>query len=129
MKKLILSITLVFVAAILFLLLLIPGIIWGIGASFWNRKFKNGSNELSGWVFRWAISIDQLGNVLYKDLLDDALIDSNGIPFGNPDETISSVIGKNKLNNTLTRTGKALDCILNKLDPNHSIKSIEGDEN
>ena len=48
-----------------------------------------------------------------------------GYKFGDEDETISSVLGKNKLTKTLTKTGKTLDWILEKLDRNHSIESIE----
>ena len=128
MKKLLLSILLLTVAVLLFLLLLPFAIVWGIGASFWRRKFKNGTIEVADWFYAWAISIDQLGNVVCKELFNDALITPAGVEFGNPDETISSVLGKNKLKSTLTKTGKALDWLLNKLDPNHSINSIEADE-
>ena len=126
--KIIKSIVLVIVAAVLFAALLPVAIIWGIIASFWQRKFKNGVKEVSNWFYAWAISIDQLGNVVCKELFNDVLILHTGIPFGNPDETISSVLGKNKKANTLSKIGKGLDWILNKLDPNHSINSIEIDE-
>jgi 8-oxo-dGTP diphosphatase len=43
------------------------------------------------------------------------------------DETISSVLGKNKKANTLSKIGKGLDWILDILDKNHSIKSIEAE--
>ena len=128
MKNFTLSIVLVIVAIVLFASLLLLAIPWGIVASLWKRKFKNGLNELSVWFYAWAISIDQLGNVVCKELFNDTLILHTGIPFGNPDETISSVLGKNKKANTLSKGGKGLDWILNKLDPNHSINSIEIDE-
>lgn len=128
MKKLALSLILVVVAVVLFVLLLIIAIPWGFIASLWKRSFKNGLKELSAWFCAWAISIDQLGNVVCKEFFNDALILHNGIPFGNEDETISSVLGKNKKANTLSKIGKGLDWILDILDPNHSIKSIEADE-
>ena len=128
MKNFTLSIVLVIVAIVLFASLLLLAIPWGIVASLWKRKFKNGLNELSVWFYAWAISIDQLGNVVCKELFNDTIILHTGIPFGNPDETISSVLGKNKKANTLSKGGKGLDWILNKLDPNHSINSIEIDE-
>lgn len=128
MKNIFLSILLLIVAVVLFTLLLVPAIIWGIGASFWKRKLKNATNEIANWFYAWALSIDQLGNVVCKELFNDALIMPSGIAFGKPDETISSVLGKNKLNNSLTWLGKSLDWILNKLDPNHSVNSIEEDE-
>lgn len=129
MRNLIKSIVLVIVAVILFIVLLPVAIIWGVVASLWKRKAEHGIDELSSWFYAWAISIDQLGNVVCKELFNDALIVHNGIPFGNPDETISSVLGKNKVAGSLNLLGKGLDWILNILDPNHSIKSIEEDEN
>ena len=45
--------------------------------------------------------------------------------FGNFEETISSVLGKNQLKGTLTRTGKALVWVLDKIDKNHCKKSIK----
>lgn len=128
MKKVLLAFILLVVAFSLFLVILIPAVIWGIGTSFWKRNLKEAGNELYLWLFSWALSIDQLGNAVYKDLFNDTLIKPKGVPFGNPDETISSVLGKNKQIDRLTRTGKLLDFILDKLDPDHSIKSIEKDE-
>ena len=48
--------------------------------------------------------------------------------FGNPDETISSVLGKNQRDNTLTLLGKLIVWVLNMVDENHSEKAIEDDE-
>ena len=72
-----------------------------------------------------AISLDQFGNVAMASLFNFLLIYSVVNTFGNPDETISSVLGKNKVNGTLTYLGKRLDALLNGIDKNHSIKSIE----
>jgi len=72
-----------------------------------------------------AISLDQLGNVSMATIFNIIFITSDKHLFGNPDETISSVLGKNKLNNTLSYLGKRLDALLNGLDENHSINSIE----
>ena len=121
MKKLILSIVLVIVATVIFWLILPLAIVWGIIAKIYNKRF----NEFSEWFMAWAVSIDQLGNVVSKELFNDVLISKSKHNFGNPDETISSVLGKNKINNSLTLLGKSLDWILDKLDPNHSVKSIE----
>lgn len=76
-----------------------------------------------------AISLDQFGNVLMQHLFNDILIDNKSRNlFGSPDETISSVIGKNKQDGTLTKFGLFISSILDRLDNNHSIKSIEEDE-
>ena len=87
------------------------------------------SRELSNWFFRLAISLDQAGNVLADDLFNKILIKKLGFnDFGNEDETISSVIGKNYQSNNLTKTGEMLRKMLYFFEKNHSIKSIEKDE-
>jgi hypothetical protein len=82
------------------------------------------------YLYNIARGIDQLGNVVCGKLFNLTLIKYTSIhKFGNEDETISSVIGKNKLANTLTISGHLLDKLLDIIDKNHSIKAIEGDEN
>jgi hypothetical protein len=75
-----------------------------------------------------ALAKDQLGNVFGMYLFNDLLIKQGGYKFGNVDETISSVIGKNKLMNNLTWFGRVVDFILDMIETNHSIKAIEKDE-
>ena len=77
------------------------------------------------YLFRIAISIDQAGNVVCATFFNWILIDSDGHKFGDEDETISSVLGKNKKLGTLSKWGMFLDAILSLFDENHSIKSIE----
>lgn len=86
-----------------------------IDKSYFNSYFK-----------RLAISLDQFGNVACGGLFNVTLIKRGSEnKFGNPDETVSSVIGKNKVENSLSLAGKVLDWVLDRLDKNHSIKSIE----
>jgi hypothetical protein len=81
------------------------------------------------WFLNLAISKDQYGNVLGMYLFNDLLIlKKSKHRFGSPDETISSVLGKNKREGTLTKIGQILSNVLDFLDHNHSIKSIEEDE-
>ena len=87
-------------------------------------NFKN----LGQWFLNIAISLDQLNNVIGANLMNLALRKKGGYDFGKPDETISSCIGKNKVANTLTTFGKICSNILDFIDNNHSIKSIEEDE-
>lgn len=87
--------------------------------------FKSGFKELDKYLFNCAIANDQHGNTFLAKLFNDIMIKPNGHKFGNPDETISSVLGKNKLKGKLSFVGKTLDYILHILDNNHSIKSIE----
>jgi hypothetical protein len=90
--------------------------------------FKSGYKTLDDYLFRCALANDQHGNTFLAKLFNDTLIKQGGHKFGNPDETISSVLGKNKLMGKLSYFGKCLDFILHLLDNNHSIKSIEEDE-
>ena len=76
------------------------------------------SNPISKWLVNMLISIDQLGNTLLG---------------GDPDETISSRLGKLKLKHSgaipwYRPLSKIIDYGLDKIDPNHSIDAIEDDE-
>jgi hypothetical protein len=104
-----------FIVAILLSLALYP---IGLGYAI----FKKGLNE---YFYDVAYGIDQLGNIIMKHAFNKWLISDGGYQFGNPDETVSSVLGKNKRKKTLTKSGKLLDWILNKLDNGHSLNSIE----
>jgi len=70
------------------------------------------------WLLNILISIDQLGNT---------------IAGGDPDETISSRLGKMKIKHGgkipwYRPLSKVVDWGLDKIDPNHSIDAIEKDE-
>jgi hypothetical protein len=109
---------------ILIIAILISIVLFPIGFVF--AVFYSGRRK---YFYNVSRAIDQLGNVICARLFNLTLIKHYSIyKFGNEDETISSVIGKNKLVNTLTLLGKTLDFILNFLDRNHSIKAIENDE-
>ena len=117
---------LIYIIALFLALFLIPvGVLYAVFKSFWKRKFKDGFKKVDRLFFNMAISIDQFGNVACYELFNEVLITEKGHKFGDEDETISSVLGKNKLAETLTKTGRTLDWVLGKLDKNHSIKSIE----
>ena len=90
---------------------------------------KSGYKRLDDYLFNCALATDQHANVFLAKLFNDVMIKTGSHKFGNPDETISSVLGKNKLIGKLSYFGKCLDLILHLLDNNHSIKSIEHDEN
>lgn len=72
-----------------------------------------------------ALAEDCYGNKLLSPILNSLFINKSGYLFGNRRETISSVLGKNKVKGTLTFIGKSFDYILNIIDKNHSIKNID----
>lgn len=86
------------------------------------KLFLKGTKK---YFFSIAVSIDQTGGVVCQHLFNDLMVKPNGHRFGNEDETISSVLGKNKATGTLYGIGKALSWLLNAIDKNHVENSIE----
>lgn len=78
-----------------------------------------------GYFKSSAINLDKFGNREFRTLLNKTLRIETGYEFGNMNETISGVLGKNQRDKTLSKTGKILVWILNKLDKNHCFKSID----
>jgi hypothetical protein len=99
-----------FIAYILFLPLSI--------INFFVVKNKKGYFKSS------AITIDKLANREFRTLWNKTLKKENGYPFGAENETISSALGKNQRDGTLSKTGEYLVKILNLFEKNHSLKSI-----
>ena len=98
----------------------------GFFYTFLRQLFFGKLKSLSVYFLEVAISIDNTGNVMMQHLLNDFLLikQKETYYFGNKKETISSVIGKNSLTNTLSPLGKALNAFLNWIDKDHSFNSI-----
>lgn len=82
-------------------------------------------DHAKGYFRSTAVNIDKFGNREFRKLWNLTLRKSNGYEFGNVEETISSALGKNERGGTLSRTGRVLVWILDKIDKNHSLKSIK----
>ena len=87
-------------------------------------KFKD-----LGYFKSSAVSLDRFGNHEFRTLFNWALRKKEGYKFGNFEETISSALGKNQRDGTLTKIGKALVWILDKIEKEHCKKSIKEIEN
>ncbi len=114
---------LLFCIAIVLLIFTTPiGFFYALLRQLFLGKLKT----LSVYFLEVAIAIDNTGNVMMQYLLNDLLLIKRPATyyFGNKKETISSVIGKNSLTNTLSPLGKALDAFLNWIDKDHSFNSI-----
>ena len=105
------------IAVILFIPLTVLNLI--VVITKYSFKWK----VIKNYFLETAIDIDRFGNRNFRTLLT-----KDGYKFGDYRETISSALGKNKLKNTLTKTGKALCAILDFLDKDHCIKSIRNYE-
>ncbi len=113
---------LLFLISLVLLLITGPlGFLYGI----FHGLFSSGFKGVGEYFLKIAISIDQLGNVLMQHLLNILWIKKDGYKFGNRDETISSALGRNKKLGTLTTFGRFIDRILDLIDPDHSLNSID----
>jgi len=107
-----------------FLLFIIATILW-LPLTLANFIVVFAKKGLSNQYFKQtAMDIDRFANRNFRTLWNYTL-QKDGYSFGDVRETISSALGKNKRGNTLTKIGKALCYILDTLDKNHCLKSIE----
>ncbi|SHK70004.1 hypothetical protein [Epilithonimonas mollis] len=119
MKNLILALT-----AILLFLILEP--VSFVYVNFFKDRFN--WRRLSGYWRSFAVAVDRFGNYQYRSLFNRFLRNEQGYEFGDFRETISSALGKNERDGTLTKTGMLLVKILNKIDLDHCRKSINNFE-
>jgi hypothetical protein len=89
--------------------------------SILNWFFVDNKN---GYFKSTAINIDKFANSEFRSMWNKTLRTEKGYHFGDGRETLSSALGKNERDNTLSNTGEALVYMLNKIDENHCIKSI-----
>ena len=71
-----------------------------------------------------AISVDTFGNHAYRATWNLLFRKEGGYLFGDKRETISSALGKNKRDGTLTKIGFGMCWFLDLLDKDHCLKSI-----
>lgn len=103
------------------LLLFLIAYILFLPLTIWNYFLVKGD----GYWLSSALSLDIYANREFRTLWNKYLRTKDGYKFGVNGETISSALGKNERDGTLTETGKKLVWILNKLDDNHCMKSID----
>lgn len=97
----------------------------GLVAAFLKSLFTWKIQYFKDYCYNIAGSIDQLGNVIMSPLFNSILIKKNSVnKFGDKDETISSVLGRNQKANKLRYLGKRLVALLDWFEKDHSIKSI-----
>lgn len=112
-------------ATILMAIFYTIGILYGAIKSLYKRQIGSGAAAIDNKLFTMAVMKDQTGNIVCAELFNLLLIKKESIyKFGEKDETISSVLGKNLQVNTLSSTGLWLADILDSIQPNHCIKSI-----
>lgn len=91
----------------------------GLLFGFWQKDY----------LVNCALSIDQTGNVIMSKLFDKILLKRHQNHFGDPDQTISYVIGRNYIDNNLTPLGRAIRFILDFIEENHCLNAVLKEEN
>lgn len=116
------SVLLFFIALFLLVTTAPIGFIYTLIRQLLFNKIKT----ISLYFTEVALVFDEAGNVVMQHLLNDILLlkKKDTYYFGNKKETISSVIGKNFLTQTLSPLGLALNSFLNFIDKGHSLNSI-----
>lgn len=133
MKNLVISILLSLVAIVLGVILIPAWIIWTIvniikrtvDSKDKKTALEKSVGYLSSIVRSLAVGVDQIGNSLCRDMLNYLLIEEDGYKFGKVNETISSVLGKNERDWTLSVIGTIIAEILDQIDKDHCKKSIQ----
>ena len=118
MIRLLISLIILSVAIILFAIFAPLGIAYALFVCLYTLDFS----YIPKVIKRISVSIDQLGNVVAGQLLNKIFL-KQGEKFGFEDDTVSEVLAKNQHN--VTRLGRIISIILEKLDRNHLQKSLE----
>ena len=117
-------VALLLIALILFCIFAPFGILATIVLIF-IKDSREQFSKLSDYPYGIAHSIDILGNVVCGDLFNVTMIKHGGYRFGVRTETISSALGKNQLEGKLTSIGNIVANLLDAIDKNHCVKSIQ----
>jgi hypothetical protein len=104
------------------------GFVYGIIKNILTFKGKTLILVINSIFYMIAYAIDQLGNVVCQFLFNDCMVKKDGYKFGNPDKTISYVLGINKEKDTLTGFGGLIVAILHCIDPYHVEKAVKNDQ-
>jgi len=91
----------------------------GLLFGFWKKDY----------LVTVAISKDQTANVIMSVFMNLTLIKKWGYKFGNEDQTISYVIGRNYLDNSLTTFGKFWRWFLDTIEKEHTLNAVKQEEN
>jgi len=119
---------LIILAAFVFLVCVIPSMLWKIIFSFKkeDRKARDIISGTAKFFVGIAIGIDQIGNVAFGGFFNwFFLTNSKEYPFGNTHETISEVLGWNDALGNLNRKGHLLVSFLNVIESAHCQNAMQ----
>lgn len=88
-------------------------------------KWLKGGYKLSEWFYNMAISNDQGGNVQSALTFQKMFTRGKAFEFGEPDDTVSYVLARNRYKGRLNAFGRIIAWLLDKIDHKHIDKAIE----
>lgn len=116
------GLVLFFVSILLGIFFIPLGLIYGFYRNFYDTHIGNAFIKTNAKLKKMAIAMDILGNVYGEELLNDTLITKDAVDlFGLFGITISAVLGSAQKHSALTRTGKVIVFILNKIERDHCL--------
>lgn len=122
------GIILLIVATVLSCIFMPIGFVYSSIVLIVRNTFKDWWNRWNDYLYIMALGLDQLGNAVMQDLFNDLLLKPGAYRFGNPDQTLSYIFGKNKQLGKLNWLGLFIASVLDWLDPNHTDKAVKNEE-
>jgi len=123
--KLVINILLFVIAAALIAILFPVSLVFSTIKGIVLRTPRDWYRAMTVYYYDMALALDKFGNVFIGPLFNTIMIKRTPkyLLFGNPEETISSCLGRNMMDNNLTAVGKALCWVLDTLDKDHCVKA------
>ena len=123
--RLIVNFGLFLIAGLLVAVLLPFAVVFAIVKGIYKRKIRDWNRAMTVYFYSMAFALDKFGNVLIAPMFNTIMIVTapQFLLFGNPNETISSCLGRNDMHGNLSWLGSCLCCLLNLIDENHCEKA------
>jgi hypothetical protein len=123
--RLVVNLGLFLIAGLLVAVLFPFAVVFAIVKGIYKRKLRDWSMTMNTYFYSMAFALDKFGNVLIAPMFNTIMIVTapQFLLFGNPNETISSCLGRNGMHGNLSWLGSCLCYLLNLIDENHCEKA------
>lgn len=123
--KLVINFGLFLIAGLLIAVLFPFALVFALVRGVYKRKFKDWYDSTQSYFYQMAFALDKFGNVLIAPMFNTIILKTapQFLLFGDPDETISSCLGRNARYDNLSRMGRILCCLLDLIDKDHCEKA------
>jgi len=123
--RLVVNLGLFLIAGLLVAVLFPFAVVFAIVKGIYKRKLRDWSMTMNTYFYSMAFALDKFGNVLIAPMFNTIMIVTapQFLLFGNPNETISSCLGRNDMHGNLSWLGSCLCYLLNLIDENHCEKA------